>query len=141
MDLNQLIEDVRGSGVTGPHEIAREVMMRIDGRDLRASLAETLPVYVRWRLRALRLPPASAIRDMSRFLEDAHYVDGVWKRAADMTAEDCRWLADDYSKRADGNGDRANAWFDLARLLDQRPVRTVGKLQPEEIVTALTVRS
>lgn len=137
VDLDALIEEVREEGFADSYAITTRVLERMDPRDLREALEEALPVYIRHRQRMHRLAPAEAIRNLTRFLDGAHWIDGQWKLARDMSAADCRWLAADYQKRGDANGTRADAWFGLSRVLEEGPSRKVGSLPQEKLLAVL----
>lgn len=62
---------------------------------------------------------------------------GEFKRMADLTADDCRYLAEDRYRIADRNYKMGQAYSKFAYELDAQGKTTLSELETEEVVNAL----
>ena len=128
MNLRDIIrEALAESDSPDPHDVAVLVDARIGSRDVRAVLRALLPDAVREVIREQRNeasagPVVNGKRGVGEMTSDPHrhqmYVPGFgWKFEADLTADDCDAIADDYEMRAVANAAKAAEWRERARRL------------------------
>lgn len=153
-DLRKLVHDVYATS-DDPHPVilAKEVNRRIKRADRDAALEAALPLFVRNVLSQMRMAsnrpiPATkpnpsrkvaGIREAwRRMLNDAINVGPhEWKVLSKCTAPDLDYAAELREAHARWNAARAQQYRQLAELLTEHGVSTVGELPDDMLGSAL----
>lgn len=153
-DLRKLVREVcENSEVADPAQLAKEVNQRIKRQERDAALEAALPLFVRVELGQMRMsthrvrPGPQSSRKVAgiretwrRMLRDRINVGpdvSDWKFLADCTATDLDYAASIREENARRNAARAEQYRQLAELLEEHGVATVGELPDETLGTAL----
>lgn len=154
-DLRKLVRDVcENSTVADPAALAKEVDRRIKRQERDSALEACLPLYVQRELGQMRMAthrPAPATPQSSRkvqgiretwrrMLRDRINVGpdvADWKFLADCTAEDLAYAASIREEHARRNAARAEQYRQIAELLEEHGVDTVGELPDTTLGSAL----
>lgn len=154
-DLRKLVRDVcENSTVADPAALAKEVNQQIKRTERDAALEAALPLFVQNILGQLRMRshrPVPVIPQPSRkvqgiretwrrMLRDRINVGpdvSDWKFLADCTAEDLDYAASIREEHARRNAARAEQYRQLAELLEEHGVDTVGELPDGTLGSAL----
>lgn len=140
--LADAIEQQINLGLKDPIEIA-EAVERLHGEEwVRARVADmamdVLAQLARGRLgsrRRAREPVSAAAANGSSpaardFLLESKFVPDVgWKRIADLTAHDCRAVAEHHRMLVNVNGHKARLYLDFADAIDSAGVETLGQVR------------
>ncbi len=134
-DLHEAVAAaVEASESPDPYVIAREV--KIPLKELRGVVDQLLPLVVKERIRAGRTTaqaPVSAkwkdVREATTSDKWSYFTEDGWKFLADLTADDCRFIAEQYEGRAAANEAQAKHFHALADQLEREGVDTLGELE------------
>jgi hypothetical protein len=141
-DLDALIKRQLQTREPDPHVLARKVAARVPDDMLRAVMGDLLVERVSFLLRMQRashdesasptnLPKSNgeAAGRSKWHCDDRWPTPSGWKFQAELTAQDCDWLAREYQQRADANQRIADEFRLLAERLRATGVERVGDLE------------
>lgn len=154
-DLRKLVREVCDtSEIADPAQLAKEVNGRLKRQERDAALEACLPLFVQTVLGQMRMsthrPEPTAPQESRkvrgireawrRMLRDRISVgpnEGDWKFLSDCTGTDLDYAASIREEHARRNMARAEQYRQLAELLEEHGVTTVGELPDDTLGSAL----
>lgn len=157
-NLRELTKTILESSTSAdPNVVAQELLERINRKDYREALRQSLGQYVRVVSDNLRGPtPAVSLSglggggggprswksgaavkaDWQRKLDARVRAEHGWLRVREMSAVDVKFVGDHRDKLASENAAAARFWRTVGAALDEHGVETVGEL-PAEVLMRL----
>ena len=120
-ELNKLIKGCYEAGASDPYDVADTVMLMLSKEDYEEALRAALPMYVRVISGRYRKRPDSKSRPV--FVPSSG-----WKDMSELTANECREVADQYRKLAAQNAAMADEFEEWGSKLDISGKHVLGDL-------------